>query len=66
MEFDKRLLASFDEANSQWLTDGGQYELKIGASSRDIRATASIKVAAATEKAGDVLKPNAKLNLLHQ
>lgn len=32
-------LASFDAATSSWATEAGTYTLKIGASSRDIRAT---------------------------
>jgi hypothetical protein len=35
---DSQRFASFDVANSQWLTDAGTYLLHVGASSRDIRA----------------------------
>jgi beta-glucosidase len=36
-----RDLASFDEASSSWLAEAGSYTVKIGASSEDIRQTAS-------------------------
>jgi beta-glucosidase len=38
---DARSLASFDPAASAWIADAGRYEVKVGASSRDIRQTAS-------------------------
>ena len=40
-----RDLASFDEAGSQWLTEAGTYTFHIGSSSRDIKATAQLKLA---------------------
>ena len=61
-----RDLASFDEANSQWLTEAGTYTFRIGNSSRDIKATASLKLNEYTEKTSNALAPNAKLNLLKQ
>ena len=61
-----RDLASFDEANSQWLTEAGTYTFRIGNSSRDILATATAKVNQYTEKTTNALAPNAKLNLLKQ
>ena len=61
-----RDLASFDEANSQWLTEAGTYTFRIGNSSRDIQATATAKVNQYTEKTTNALAPNAKLNLLKQ
>jgi beta-glucosidase len=36
-----RQLSSFDPASSTWIAEAGKYEVKIGASSRDIRQTAS-------------------------
>jgi beta-glucosidase len=36
-----RDLASFDEASSSWLAEAGTYAVKIGASSEDIRQTAT-------------------------
>ena len=66
MQIPVRMLASFDEAGSQWLTDAGQYTFKIGASSRDIRCTTTAKVGRYTEKTTNALAPNVKLNLLKQ
>lgn len=40
-----RDLASFDEAGSQWVTDGGTYTFLFGANVEDIRCQASAKVA---------------------
>ena len=61
-----RELASFDEANSQWLTEAGTYTFRIGSSSRDIAATASLKVNEYTEKVSNALAPKAELKLLKQ
>ena len=61
-----RELASFDEAGSQWLTEAGTYTFRIGSSSRDIHATANIKLNEYTEKVSNVLAPKTKLNLLKQ
>ena len=61
-----RDLASFDEANSQWLTEAGTYTFCIGASSRDIRCSAPLKLAEYTEKTTNALAPKQKLNLLKQ
>ena len=59
-------LASYDEDNSQWKVDEGEYQFLVAASSRDIKATLSAKVEGAVEKVNDVLKPNVKLNLLRR
>ena len=61
-----RDLASFDEAGSQWLTEAGTYAFRIGNSSRNILATASLKIKEYTEKTSNALAPNGNLNLLHQ
>ncbi len=62
-----RLLASFDEAGSRWLTEAGDYTFAVGNSSRDIALTAQIKLGEYTEPVNNVLKPNAELKLLrHQ
>lgn len=64
MQIPVRMLASFDEAGSQWLTEAGTYTFRIGASSRDIRCTATAKVAQYTEKVSNALAPKVKLNLM--
>ena len=64
MQIPVRMLASFDEQNSQWLADGGLYEFHVGASSRDIRCTATVKVGEYTEKVSNALAPKARLNVL--
>ena len=66
MQIPVRMLASFDEKNSQWLTEGGEYCFRIGASSRDIRQTVNAKIGTYTEKVSDALAPKARLNLLKQ
>ena len=66
MQIPVRMLASFDEQGSQWLTEAGDYLIKIGASSRDIRCTATAKVGQYTEKTSNALAPKARLNLLKQ
>ena len=61
-----RDLASFDEANSQWLSEAGTYTFRIGASSRDIKATVSLPLKEYTEKTSNALAPQQKLRLLTQ
>ena len=61
-----RDLVSFDEANSQWITEAGTYTFRIGASSRDIRATVSLALKEYTEKTSNALAPQQKLRLLTQ
>ena len=61
-----RDLASFDEAGSQWLTEAGTYTFRIGASSRDIKATLSLALKEYTEKTTNALAPKQPLNLLKQ
>ncbi|MBR1410632.1 MAG: glycoside hydrolase family 3 C-terminal domain-containing protein [Prevotella sp.] len=59
-----RDLASFDEKGSQWLTEAGTYTFRIGNSSRNIAATATLKLAEYTEKTTNALAPKQELNLL--
>ena len=66
MQIQKRNLASFDEAHSQWLAEAGQYTFRIGSSSRDIQATAVAKLTEYTEKVNNVMAPRQTLNLLKQ
>jgi beta-glucosidase len=58
-----RDLASFDEVNSQWLTEAGVYTFRIGSSSRDIHATATLRLNEYTEKTTNALAPQGKLKL---
>lgn len=64
IQMEKRDLASFDEANSRWLTEAGTYTFEIGASSRDIRGTAVANLTEYTERVSNVLAPKQELNLL--
>ena len=66
MKIPVRMLASFDEAGSQWLTEAGNYAFNIGASSRDIRCSATAKVGRYTEKVNNALAPKVELELLKQ
>ena len=61
-----RMLAIFDEANSQWLTEAGTYTFCIGNSSRNIAATATLKLTEFTEKTTNALAPQQPLKLLKQ
>ncbi len=56
MQIDKRDLASFDEAHSQWLADAGVYTFRIGSSSRDIHATVTAKLPVYMEAVNNVMK----------
>ena len=66
MTINQRDLASFDEAGSQWLADAGIYTFRIGSSSRDIKLTATAKLAEYTEKTSNALAPQRPLKLLKQ
>ena len=66
MTMQKRDLASFDEAGSQWLVEAGTYTIRVGANSRDIRLTAPLRLTEYTEKTSNALAPKAELNLLRQ
>ena len=57
-------LASFNEKASAWKTDAGRYDFLICSSASDVEAKASANVKAWTKKVNNVMKPNAKLNLL--
>ena len=61
-----RDLASFDEANSQWLTEPGTYQFRFGFSSRDIKATLPLALKEYTEPTSNALAPQQPLNLLKQ
>ena len=66
MRVKKSDLASFDEANSQWKVDAGEYSFLIASSSRDVKNELKAKVEASVNKVNDVLKLDAPLNRLHR
>lgn len=57
-------LASFDEASSSWVVDEGDYDILIGASSRDIRDKLTAAVKGSSKKTGDVLHLKEDINRL--
>ena len=61
-----RELASFDEANSQWLAEAGQYSFLVGNNVEDIKDGVTLNLPEYIEKTDNVMAPNEKLNLLHQ
>ncbi|MDB5135090.1 MAG: beta-glucosidase, partial [Mucilaginibacter sp.] len=56
-------LSSFDTARSAWVTEAGTYDVKVGASSTDIKKSKSFSVAKTivTEKVHNVLKPQVSI-----
>lgn len=66
MTLEKRDLASFDEANSQWKVDAGNYLFQVGTDVESIKGTATLKVAKYTEKTSSACAPNVRLNYLKQ
>jgi beta-glucosidase len=56
-------LASFDTAKLAWVAEAGTYEVKIGASSKDIKKTKKFDLAKTiiTEKVHNVLQPQVKI-----
>lgn len=67
MQIPVRLLASYDDTNSQWLADAGTYNVLIGSNVADIRANTQFKLPKEyTEKTSDALKPMHKLNVLRR
>ncbi|NIA28316.1 MAG: beta-glucosidase, partial [Actinobacteria bacterium] len=67
-ELDARSLASFRSGISAWVADKGEYTVRIGASSKDIRLEASFRVPETiiVEKVHDVLYPNFYMQELHR
>jgi beta-glucosidase len=59
-------LESFDEARSAWVTEAGKYEVKIGASSSDIKKTEKFDLpkTIVVEKVHNVMKPDTTINAL--
>ncbi len=66
MTIEKRDLASFDEANSQWKVDAGNYIFKVGDNVENILGTASLKLTEYTEKVSNVLPVNAQFKTVKQ
>lgn len=64
MKLSKMDLASFDQANSQWLVDGGTYTFAIGNSSRNLPLSATLKVSEAKQSVNNVLAPQVELNVI--
>jgi beta-glucosidase len=58
--------ASFDEATSSWIAEAGNYNLKVGASSLDIKQTAGFKIAKELNagKVTKALTPSREINKL--
>lgn len=56
---DARALTSYDESQAAWVAAAGDYEVRIGASSTDIKATQSFKLpeTRVVEKVNKVLQP---------
>lgn len=66
MTLEKRDLASFDEANSQWKVDAGNYLFQVGTDVESIKGPATLKVAEYAEKTSRACAPNVQLNYLKQ
>ncbi|MGI6223783.1 MAG: glycoside hydrolase family 3 C-terminal domain-containing protein [Prevotella sp.] len=63
---DRRDLTSFDEANSQWLGEAGNYIIQVGDNVENIASSVTVRLPEYTEKVNNVMKPKVKLNLLRQ
>ncbi len=65
-EIGLRSLSSFDPASSSWVAEAGRYDVKAGASSRDIRQTASFELESEqiAKKDSVALVPNVDINEL--
>ena len=64
INFDINDLASFDDAKSAWRLDAGTYNLLIGASSRDTRATLPLEVEEKVTTVPNILAPKVEINTL--
>jgi beta-glucosidase len=65
-ELNAKDIASFDEDLSAWVVEKGTYKVKIGASSTNIKGTATFKVDKdiIVERVSDVLEPQIKFDRL--
>ena len=59
-------LASFNEKASAWKTDAGTYQFLICSSAQDVEARCLATVKSSVRKVNNVMKPLAKLHLLHR
>ncbi|MDR3286259.1 MAG: glycoside hydrolase family 3 C-terminal domain-containing protein [Prevotellaceae bacterium] len=58
-------LASFDEDESAWVADAGEYQLLIASSSKDIKSTLSLAITnKVSEKTHNVMNPQEKINTI--
>ncbi len=59
-------LASFDKSQSAWVADAGNYEIRIGASSENIRQTAMFNLPEQliVRKVNNVMEPERSINVL--
>lgn len=64
MSFAAADLASFDQEASAWVTDAGNYDLLIGASSRDIRHKLTVESSASTTPVNKLFAPQNKINTI--
>ena len=51
LELDRRAFAFWHTAAGRWVVEGGTFEIRVGASSRDVRATAAVELAGDTTAA---------------
>jgi beta-glucosidase len=67
-ELDAKDLASFDESQSAWILEKGTYQVKVGASSENIKGTATFTVGKTivVEKVSNVLAPQESIDKLSQ
>ncbi|MBQ3857909.1 MAG: glycoside hydrolase family 3 C-terminal domain-containing protein [Prevotella sp.] len=66
MTIDRRDLTSFDEANSQWKGDAGEYVFMVGDNAAHMVGTAKLRLVEYTEKVSEAMKPQHTLNLLRR
>ena len=57
-------LAFFDESQSAWVTNAGEYKFMTGASCEDIRGETVVSVQESVRKVGNILKPDQTLQIL--
>jgi beta-glucosidase len=65
-ELNARDLASFVTSSSSWIAEAGEYTVKVGASARDIKQTASFKLGKdiIAKKVNKALSPQREINTL--